>query len=82
MNPILRAAAFAAAALLPASQTGAQPSPPAGLASPPATPTTPATATTAAAQQAALDACLARLRTDAIARGVPRTAAERHLAGL
>ena len=31
---------------------------------------------------AAFDACLARLRTDAAARGVPASAVERHLAGL
>jgi lytic murein transglycosylase len=82
MTPILRAAAFAAAALLPASQAGAQFSPPAAQASPLAVQASSPAAAAAAVPQAAFDACLARLRTDAIARGVPRAAAERHLAGL
>jgi glucose-6-phosphate 1-epimerase len=88
MTPILRAAAFAAAVLLPAAQAVAQSlaqsSSPAAPVSPPAVqasrPAAPPAAS--AAQQAALDACLARLRADAIARGVPRAAVERHLAGL
>ncbi len=36
----------------------------------------------AAREAAAFDACLVRLRADAAARGIPATAAERHLAGL
>jgi glucose-6-phosphate 1-epimerase len=36
----------------------------------------------ARADDAAFDACVARLRVDAVARGVPAPAAERHLAGL
>lgn len=36
----------------------------------------------AAAAEPAFDACLARLRGDAVARGVPAAAAERHLTGL
>ena len=36
----------------------------------------------ARADDAAFDACVARLRADAVARGVPAAAAERHLAGL
>jgi len=36
----------------------------------------------AQAADAPFDACLARLRTDAVARGVPAAAAERHLSGL
>jgi glucose-6-phosphate 1-epimerase len=38
--------------------------------------------TTARASEAGFDACLAQLRTEAIARGVPAAVAERHLAGL
>ena len=37
---------------------------------------------TVRAQAAAFDACLVRLRGDAVARGLPRAAVERHLAGL
>jgi lytic murein transglycosylase len=38
--------------------------------------------TPAHAAEPAFDACLARLRGDAVARGIPAAAAERHLAGL
>lgn len=84
MRTHLRAAAAAATLLTvcvtvqPAMAQSVPPSsgPVPAVAPPPAPPPS------SAAQQAALDACLARLRTDAIARGVPREAAERHLAGL
>jgi glucose-6-phosphate 1-epimerase len=44
--------------------------------------TLPLTGAPAQASEAAFDACLIQLRADAVARGVPAAAAERHLAGL
>jgi len=79
MSTTLRAVAFAAATLL----AGTAAVGPAAAQSVTATPApAPAAPASSAAQQAALDACLVRLRTDAIARGVPREVAERHLSGL
>ena len=92
MSTTLRAVAFAAATLLAgtaalgpaaAQSVTATPAPAAAPAPAPApVPASPASPASSAAQQAALDACLVRLRTDAISRGVPREVAERHLAGL
>jgi lytic murein transglycosylase len=80
MTPILLAAVRSAGVLLVAAlaaqsvQVLAQQAP--------TEPTRDAQTASPVAAQSALDACVARLRTDAIARGVPRAAVERHLAGI
>lgn len=66
------AASLACVATAPATaQPSTAPTPPSASA--------PSAAAPAAPNPPAFDACLARLRTDAVARGVPAAAAERHL---
>jgi lytic murein transglycosylase len=75
--PVSRRLAAIAASLatVAATTATAQPSTPA----PPPSTSTSAVAAPAAPNPPAFDACLARLRSDAVARGVPAAAAERHL---
>ncbi|MCA3178503.1 MAG: lytic murein transglycosylase [Burkholderiaceae bacterium] len=75
--PVSRRLAAIAASLatVAATTATAQPSTPA----PPPSTSTSAAAAPAAPNPPAFDACLARLRSDAVARGVPAAAAERHL---
>jgi glucose-6-phosphate 1-epimerase len=81
MPPIRRLVALAAAlaAVVPIAAAAQSPASPAPV---PSEPATSSPAPTPVANPPAFDACLARLRTDAVARGVPAAVAERHLAGV
>jgi lytic murein transglycosylase len=81
--PVIRRLAAIAASLACVATAPATAQPSTAPTMPPSTAPTPPPAPSAAAPAApnppGFDACLARLRTDAVARGVPAAAAERHL---